>query len=79
MMKINIRDLPLTFEFNRYDNSYEVRNNKGFLIEALRNDYVATRYLIDTLCISKETAERIVECTFIAGLKNNNKEFKYDI
>jgi hypothetical protein len=28
-MRIDIRDLPLTFDFNRYDNSYEVRNNKG--------------------------------------------------
>ena len=32
-MRIDIRDLPLTFEFNRYDNSYEVRNTKGLLIE----------------------------------------------
>ena len=75
-MRIDIRDLPLTFEFNRYDNSFEVRNNKGFLVEALKNDYVATRYLIETLCISKETAERIVKCTFLAGLKDNNKEFR---
>lgn len=75
-MEIDIRNLPLTFEFNRYDNSYEVRNNKGFLIEALKNDYVATRYLIDTLCISKETAERIVKCTFLAGLRNNDKEYR---
>lgn len=75
-MEIDIRNLPLTFEFNRYDNSYEVRNNKGFLIAALKNDYVATRYLIDTLCISKEAAERIVERTFLTDLKNNNKEYK---
>ena len=75
-MRVDIRDLPLTFNFNRYDNSYEVMNNKGFLIEALKNDYVATRYLIDTLCISKEAAERIVKCTFLTGLKNNNKEYK---
>lgn len=67
-MRIDIRDIPLTFDFNRYDNSYEVRNNKGFLIEALRNDYVATRYLIDVLGIGKEAAERIVECTFLSGL-----------
>lgn len=67
-MRIDIRDLPLTFDFNRWDNSYEVRNNKGFLIEALKNDYVATRYLIDVMGIDEETAERIVECTFLAGL-----------
>lgn len=75
-MKIDIRDLPLTFEFNRYDNSYEVRDNKGFLIEALKNDYVAARYLMSVCAIDKETAERIVKCTFLAGLKNNNKEYK---
>lgn len=73
-MRIDIRNLPLTFEFNRYDNSYEVRNNKGLLIEALKNDYVATRYLIDVMGIDKEAAERFVERTFLAGLKNNNKE-----
>ena len=73
-MEIDIRNLPLTFEFNKYDNSYEVRDNRGFLIKALKNDYVATRYLIETLCISKEAAERIVECTFLAGLRNNDKE-----
>ena len=67
-MRIDIRDLPLTFEFNRYDNSYEVRNNKGLLIEALKNDYVAVKYLTDVIGISKEDAERIVECTFLAGL-----------
>ena len=67
-MKIDIRNLPLTFDFNRYDNSYEVRNNKGLLIEALKNDYVATRYLIDTFGIDEEAAERIIECTFLAGL-----------
>lgn len=67
-MRIDIRDLPLTFDFNRWDNSYEVRNNKGFLIEALKNDYVATRYLIDVMGIDKETAERMVKCTFLAGL-----------
>lgn len=68
-MRIDIQDLPLTFEFNRYDNSYEVRNNKGFLIETLRNDYVATRYLIDAMGIDEESAERIIGCTFLAGLK----------
>lgn len=68
-MRIDIRNLPLTFEFNRYDNSYEVRNNKGLLIEALKNDYVATRYLIDVMGIDKEAAERIVGCTFFAGLR----------
>lgn len=67
-MRIDIRDLPLTFEFNRYDNSYEVRNRKGLLIEALRNDYVAVKYLTDVIGISKEAAERMVECTFLAGL-----------
>lgn len=75
-MEIDIRNLPLTFEFNRYDNSYEVRNNKGFLIEALQNDYVAIRYLIDVIGLDKETAERIVERTLPAGLKNNNKEYR---
>ena len=68
-MRIDIRNLPLTFDFNRYDNSYEVRNNKGILIEALRNDYVAIRYLIDVMGMSKEAAQRIVECTFLAGLR----------
>ena len=68
-MEIDIQNLPLTFDFNRYDNSYEVRNNKGLLIEALRNDYIATRYLIDVIGIDKETAERIVKGTFLAGLR----------
>ena len=68
-MEIDIQNLPLTFDFNRYDNSYEVRNNKGLLIEALRNDYIATRYLIDVIGIDKETAERIVKDTFLAGLR----------
>ena len=67
-MRIDIRDLPLTFDFNRYDNSYEIRNNKGLLIEALKNDYAAIRYLIDVIGINKEAAERIVECTFLIGL-----------
>ncbi len=67
-MKIDIRDLPLTFEFNKYDNSYEVRDNKGFLIEALKNDYAAVKYLTDVIGISEETAERIVKCTFLTGL-----------
>ena len=67
-MRIDIRDLPLTFEFNRYDNSYEVRNNKGLLIEALKNDYDAVKYLTDVIGISKETAERIIKSTFLAGL-----------
>ena len=68
-MEIDIRNLPLTFDFNRYDNSYEVRNNKGLLIEALRNDYVAVKYLTDVIGISKEASERIVKCTFFAGLR----------
>ena len=46
----------------------EVRNNKGLLIEVLRNDYVAVKYLTDVIGISKKAAERIVECTFIVGL-----------
>ena len=68
MKRITIEDIPLKFDFNRYDNLYEVRNNKGLLIEALRNDYVAIGYLTDVIGISKEAAERIVECTFLAGL-----------
>lgn len=68
-MRIDIIDSPLTFEFNRHNNSYEVRDHKGFLIEALKNDYVATIYLMDTLFISKEEAEKIVKYTFLAGLK----------
>ena len=68
-MGIDIRNLPLTFKFNRYDNSYEVRNNKGLLIEALKNDYDAVKYLIDVIGIDKKTAERIVECTFLTGLR----------
>lgn len=67
-MQINIRDLPLKFDFNKWDNSYEVRNCKGILIKALRNDYVATRYLIDVLGVDKETAERAVKCAFLAGV-----------
>ena len=67
-MRIDIRNLPLTFEFNRYDNSYEVRNNKGLLIEALKNDYAAVKYLTDVIGISKETAERIIESIFLADL-----------
>lgn len=68
MKRVTIEDVPLKFEFDRWTNSYEVRNNKGLLIEALRNDYVAVKYLTDVIGISKETAERIVECTFLAGL-----------
>ena len=67
-MRIDIRNLPLTFDFNRYDNSYEVRNSKGLLMEALKNDYDAVKYLTDVIGIDKKTAERIVECTFLAGL-----------
>ena len=68
MKRITIEDIPLKFDFNRYNNLYEVRNNKGLLIEALRNDYVAVKYLTDVMGIDKITAERIVECTFLAGL-----------
>ena len=68
MKRITIEDVPLKFDFNRLTNSYEVRNTKGLLIEALKNDYDAVKYLIDVIGISKEAAERIVECTFLAGL-----------
>ena len=68
MKRVTIEDVPLKFEFNRYDNSYEVRNNKGLLIEALKNDYGAVKYLTDVIGMSKEAAERIVKCTFLAGL-----------
>ena len=68
MKRITIEDVPLTFEFDRLTNSYEVRNNKGLLIEALKNDYGAVKYLTDVMGIDKKTAERIVECTFLAGL-----------
>ena len=68
-MRIDIQNLPLAFEFDRYDNSYEVRNSKGLLIEALKNDYDAVKYLTDVIGIDKKTAERIVECTFLAGLR----------
>lgn len=73
-MQINIKDLPLKFDFNRYDNSYELRNNKGILIKALRNDYVATRYLIDVLGIHKEAAEQIVARTYLTAIKNPRYE-----
>ena len=68
MKRITTEDLPLKFDFDRWTNSYEVRNNKGLLIEALKNDYDAVKYLTDVIGISKEAAERIVECTFLAGL-----------
>ena len=68
MKRITIEDVPLKFDFDRWTNSYEVRNNKGLLIEALKNDYDAAKYLIDVIGISKETAERIVKCIFLAGL-----------
>ena len=69
MRRITIEDVPLKFDFDRWTNSYEVRNNKGLLIEMLRNDYVAIKYLTDVMGIDKKTAERIVECTFLAGLR----------
>ena len=69
MKRITIEDIPLTFDFDRWTNSYEVRTNKGLLIEALKNDYDAVEYLTDVIGISKEAAERIVECTFLAGLR----------
>ena len=68
MRKITSEDVPLKFDFDRLTNSYEVRSNKGLLIEALKNDYDAVKYLTDVIGIDKKTAERIVECTFLAGL-----------
>lgn len=68
MRKITSEDVPLKFDFDKWSNSYEVRNAKGLLIEALENDYAALKYLTDVIGISKEEAERIVECTFLAGL-----------
>ena len=68
MRRITIEDVPLKFDFDKRSNSYEVRNNKGLLIEALKNDYAAVEYLTDVIGIGKEEAERIVECTFLAGL-----------
>ena len=69
MRKITSEDVPLKFDFDRLTNSYEVRSNKGLLIEALKNDYDAVKYLTDVIGIDKKTAERIVECTFLAGLR----------
>lgn len=68
MKRITIEDVPLKFDFDKWSNSYEVRNTKGLLIAALKNDYAAVKYLTDVIGISKEEAERIVECTFLAGL-----------
>ena len=68
MRRITIEDVPLKFDFDKWSNSYEVRNNKGLLVEALKNDCAAVKYLTDVIGISKEDAERIVECTFLAGL-----------
>ena len=68
MRRITKEDFPLKFDFDIWSNSYEVRNTKGLLIEALKNDYDAVKYLIDVIGINKEEAERIVECTFLAGL-----------
>lgn len=36
MRKITSEDVPLKFDFDRWTNSYEVRNNKGLLIEMLK-------------------------------------------
>ena len=74
MRSILTEDLPLKFDFDKWSNSYEVRNTKGLLIEALKNDYDAVKYLTDVIGIDKEAAERIVGCTFLAGLRNNIKE-----
>lgn len=68
MRKITSEDVPLKFDFNRWTNSYEVRNNKGLLIEALKDNYDAVKYLIDLMGIPKEEAEKIVENTFLAGV-----------
>ena len=69
MKRITAEDLPLKFDFDRLTNSYEVRSNKGLLIEALKNDYDAVKYFIDVIGITKEAAERIVKGTFLTGLR----------
>ena len=69
MRRITIEDVPLKFDFDRWTNSYEVRNSKGLLIDMFKNDYDAAKYLTDIIGISKEAAERIVKCTFLAGLR----------
>lgn len=68
MRKITTEDVPLKFDFDRWSNSYEVRNAKGLLIEALKNDYDAVKFLTDVIGIPKEEAEEIVDCTFLAGV-----------
>lgn len=68
MRKITSEDVPLKFDFNRWTNSYEVRNNKGLLIEMLKNDYDAVNYLTEVIGVPKEEAEKIVDCTFLAGV-----------
>lgn len=68
MRKITTEDIPLRFDFDRWTNSYEVRNNKGLLIEMLKNDYDAVKYLAEVIGIPKEEAEQIVESTFLAGI-----------
>lgn len=68
MRKITLEDVPLKFDFNRWTNSYEVRNNKGLLIEMLKNDYDAVKYLTEVIGVPKGKAEQIVESTFFAGV-----------
>ena len=68
MRKITSEDVPLKFDYCRWTNSYEVRDNKGLLIEMLKNDYDAGKYLTDVIGIPKEEAEQIVESTFFAGV-----------
>jgi hypothetical protein len=68
MRRITSEDVPLKFDFDRWSNSYEVRNNKGFLIEMLKNDYDAVKYLTEVIGIPKKEAEQIVKSTFFAGV-----------
>ena len=68
MRKITTEDVPLKFDFDRWTNSYEVRNNKGLLTEMLKNNYDAVKYLTEVIEIPKEEAEEIVESTFLAGV-----------
>lgn len=68
MRRITSEDVPLKFDFDRWTNSYEVRNNKGRLMEMLKNDYDAVKYLTEIIGIPKGEAEQIVESTFLAGI-----------
>lgn len=73
MRRITSEDVPLKFDFCRWTNSYEVRNNKGLLIEMLKNDYDAVKYLVEVIGIDKEAAERLVKYTFLTVSGNNIK------